>query len=85
MVKGGGGAGEAAHYRLPCLGVSHPPPPLANVYHSPLCAGDGGKAVDQSELRLGDVETSMRDYGFNLVASDVIALNRTLKDTRHQQ
>ena len=44
--------------------------------------GEGGLPVslDQSEKARGD--QSVREFGFNMVASDKISLDRRIKDTR---
>ena len=47
--------------------------------------GEGGRAVHADVTSLKEDDDVMRVHGFNTHVSDVIALNRTLRDTRHPQ
>lgn len=44
--------------------------------------GEGGEAVFISMEEKDASEKSIREYGFNMVASDKIAMDRTIPDTR---
>jgi len=47
------------------------------------CAkGEGGAPVYTSMEERGKADRLMREYGFNMVVSDKIAMNRTIPDTR---
>ncbi|XP_014670029.1 PREDICTED: N-acetylgalactosaminyltransferase 7-like [Priapulus caudatus] len=58
------------------LGNYEPPP----VHREPS-PGDGGTAV-KTDMSSAEVRNGIRQYGFNMVASDKISLNRTVPDTR---
>ena len=47
--------------------------------------GEGGRPVHADVTSLREDDDVMRTHGFNVHISDVIALNRTLRDTRHPQ
>ena len=47
--------------------------------------GEGGRPVHADVTSLREDDDVMRTHGFNVHVSDVIALNRTLRDTRHPQ
>ena len=53
--------------------------------HGLAFLGEHGSPMQSGQLLLSDVEDAMSSYGYNVPASDAIALNRTIKDTRHQQ
>jgi len=44
--------------------------------------GEGGDPVYTSMEERARADRLMREYGFNMVASDKIAMNRTIPDTR---
>ena len=44
--------------------------------------GEGGAPVYTSMEERGRADRLMREYGFNMVVSDKIAMNRTIPDTR---
>lgn len=44
--------------------------------------GEGGVPVYTSMEERGRADRSVREYGFNMVVSDKIAMNRTIPDTR---
>jgi len=44
--------------------------------------GEDGAAVYTSMEERGQADRLMREYGFNMVVSDKIAMNRTIPDTR---
>jgi len=44
--------------------------------------GESGEAVFTSMEEKEASEQAIREYGFNMVASDKIAMNRTIPDTR---
>jgi len=44
--------------------------------------GEGGAPVYTSMEERGMADRSVREYGFNMVVSDKIAMNRTIPDTR---
>lgn len=43
--------------------------------------GEGGTAV-KTDMGSSEVREAIRQYGFNMVASDKIAMDRTIIDTR---
>ena len=45
-------------------------------------SGEGGEAVFTSMSEKEASDRSVREYGFNMVVSDKIAMNRTIPDTR---
>ena len=53
-----------------------------DYYHICVLAGEGGKAVITSMEEKAQADKSVRDYGFNMVNSDKISLDRTIPDTR---
>ena len=44
--------------------------------------GEGGKAYHLREDQQNDAQQSESDYGMNMVCSDEISLDRSIKDTR---
>ena len=44
--------------------------------------GEDGVPVYTSMEERGRADKSLREYGFNMVVSDKIAMNRTIPDTR---
>ena len=47
--------------------------------------GEGGDGVSLSNNEKAAGEQSVREYGFNMVVSDKISLDRRIKDTRPDQ
>ena len=47
-----------------------------------VCAGENGEPVYTSMDEKGKADSQIRQYGFNMVSSDKIAMNRTIPDTR---
>lgn len=47
--------------------------------------GEGGEAVYVSMSEKEAADRSVREFGFNMVASDKIAMNRTIPDTRMEE
>jgi len=46
------------------------------------CKGEAGAPVYTSMEERGRADRLVREYGFNMVVSDKIAMNRTIPDTR---
>ena len=51
------------------------------MYDQPLL-GENGEAVYTSMAEKPDADRSVREFGFNMVASDKISMTRTIPDTR---
>lgn len=50
-----------------------------------MCSGDGGQAVYTGMEEKIQADKSVREYGFNMINSDKIAMNRTIPDTRLEE
>jgi polypeptide N-acetylgalactosaminyltransferase len=55
------------------------------VIHRGSGPGEGGDAVYVSMSEKDAAERSVREFGFNMVASDKISMNRTIPDTRMEE
>lgn len=47
-----------------------------------LLPGEGGEPVYHDMSEEGEAKKQLHDYGFNMVVSDKIAMNRSIPDTR---
>jgi polypeptide N-acetylgalactosaminyltransferase len=47
--------------------------------------GEDGKAVVVSMEEKANADQTVREFGFNMVASDKMAMNRTVPDTRMEE
>ena len=47
-----------------------------------LCTGEAGEAVHTQMAEKSAADRSVREFGFNMVVSDKIAMDRTIPDTR---
>ena len=47
--------------------------------------GEGGVGVNLNANEKAKAAQTVREYGFNMVASDKISLDRRIKDTRHPE
>ncbi len=47
--------------------------------------GENGEGVTLKTNEKAKADKSVREYGFNMVASEKISLDRRIKDTRHQE
>lgn len=50
-----------------------------------MLAGEGGKPVHVGMEEKSKADVQIRLYGFNMVASDKITMNRTIPDTRLEE
>ena len=56
---------------------------MSTIYTSCLCyQGEGGEPVYTSMEEKMAADRSVREFGFNMVVSDKIAMDRTIPDTR---
>ena len=51
----------------------------------PLVSGEDGKAVHTSMEEKAKADQTVREFGFNMVVSDKIAMNRSVPDTRMEE
>jgi polypeptide N-acetylgalactosaminyltransferase len=50
-----------------------------------LGPGENGEGIQLTENQKSRGKQSVREYGFNMVASSLISMDRRIKDTRHSQ
>lgn len=51
----------------------------------PSGPGEGAKPFVLGPEYKDSVQTSIKEFGFNMVASDMISLDRTISDIRHEE
>ena len=47
--------------------------------------GENGEGIELTENQKSRGKQTVREYGFNMVASGLISMDRRIKDTRHSQ
>lgn len=58
---------------------------LFKYLHLSVCPGERGKPVHLGMDEKSIADMQIQQYGFNMVASDKIAMNRSIPDTRLEE